>query len=120
MPHAIQIKSTFNQKEEKEIDSDDSDYDYHRSAYNVHELDEPSQLSVVADSSEVIIFLIEKQNMHLFPENVQKLLNDKLSSEFSVENPFSSEIVECIKDKFRDWEKFKINKFMQQLREQFN
>ena len=63
-------KSTFNQKEEKEIDSDDSDYDYHRSAYNVHELDEPSQLSVVADSSEVIIFLIKKQNMHLFPENV--------------------------------------------------
>ena len=57
-------KSTFNQKEEKERDSDDSDTDIYRSIKNVHELDEPSQLSVVADSSEVIIFLIEKQKLN--------------------------------------------------------
>ena len=68
---------------------------------------------MVADSSEVVIYLIEKSNLHLLPENVQKLLNEKLSHEFSVEKPFSTEIVDCIKDRFRDWEKFKIKKFMQ-------
>jgi len=50
--------------------------------------------------------------MHLFPENVQKLLNDKLSLEFSVENPFSDEIVESIKNRFKDWETFKIKRYM--------
>ena len=31
---------------------------------------EPSQLSVIADSSEVEVLLIDKNNMHLFPEDV--------------------------------------------------
>jgi hypothetical protein len=60
----------------------------------------------------VVIYLIDKANMHLFPENVQKLLNDKLSLEFSVENPFSDEIVESIKNRFKDWETFKIKRYM--------
>ena len=31
---------------------------------------EPSQLSVIADSAEVEVLLIDKANMHLFPEDV--------------------------------------------------
>ena len=113
-------KSHFCPKEESDEESEgsDSDSEKQKSVHKSHELNEPSQLSVVADSSEVVIYLIDKANMHLFPENVQKLLNDKLSQEFSVENPFPNEVVESIKNRFKDWDKFKIKKYMQQLREQ--
>ena len=43
------------------------------------QMHEPSLLSVVADSSEVEIVLIDKANIHLYSEEVQKLLNDRLS-----------------------------------------
>lgn len=46
--------------------------------------------------------------MHLFPEEVQKLLIERLSSSFSAERPYSDKVVNTIKDKFKEWDKYKI------------
>lgn len=67
------------------------------------EINEPSQLSVIADSAEVDIFLIDKSSIYTYPEDVQKLLNERLSQIFSVERPYDKEIVDAIKNKFREW-----------------
>lgn len=67
---------------------------------------------MIADSAEVEIFLIDKSNMHLYPEDVQKLLNERLSKIFSVERPYDTQIVDSIKNKFREWDKFKIEGFL--------
>ena len=75
---------------------------------------------MIADSAEVEIYLIDKSNMHLYPEDVQKLLNERLSTIFSVERPYDTHVVDSIKNKFREWDKFKIAGFVGQLREQFN
>jgi len=69
---------------------------------------EPSKLSVIADSAEVEVLLIDKQNMHLFPEDVQKVLNEGLSEAFSAERPYKSEVIDILKDKFKEWDQFKI------------
>ena len=46
--------------------------------------------------------------MHLFPEDVQKVLNERLSEAFSAERPYNSEVIDVIKDKFKEWDQFKI------------
>lgn len=46
--------------------------------------------------------------MHLFPEDVQKVLNARLSQVFSAERPYKSEVIDVIKDKFKEWDQFKI------------
>lgn len=81
---------------------------------------EPSQLSVIADSSEVEILLIDKNNMHLFPEDVQKVLNERLSQIFSAERPYEKDVVEGIRDKFREWDRYKIQAFLHQTKMQYN
>ena len=68
---------------------------------------EPSQLSVIADSAEVEVLLIDKANMHLFPEDVQDLLNDRLAVAFSPDRPYRENVMDEIKDKFRGWDRYK-------------
>jgi predicted ATP-binding protein involved in virulence len=50
------------------------------------------------------MLLIDKHNMHLYPEDVQKILNERLSSAFSAERPYSDEVVSYIKTKFKEWD----------------
>ena len=50
--------------------------------------------------------------MNLFPEEIQKLLNERLSDMFSAERPYSPDIVDYIKDKFKEWDKFKTQSFL--------
>jgi len=64
--------------------------------------------------------MIDKQSMQFFPEDVQKLLNDRLEKEFTAERPYEDVLVEAIKDKFKEWDRFKVNQFMRQVRSQFN
>ena len=78
---------------------------------------EPAQLSVLADSAEVEIYLIDKSNMHLYPEDVQKLLNERLFAAFSSERPFDKVIVDNIKDKFREWDKYRIKSYISRLQD---
>ena len=73
-------------------------------------------MSVIADSSEVEILLLDKGSMHLYPEDVQKLLNERLSVAFSVERPYDQFVIDTLKDKFREWDKFKITTFLNSLK----
>ena len=84
------------------------------------QLDEPSLLSVIAESAEVEIILIDKANMHLYSEDVQKLLNQKLSTIFEVDKPYPDKIIDKIKDKFRLWDQFKISTFIMHMQNNFN
>lgn len=65
-------------------------------------------MSVLADSADVELLLIDKTNMNLFPEDVQKLLNNRLSTIFSAERPFDPEILKFCQTKFKEWDNFKI------------
>lgn len=72
----------------------------------------PGDLAVIADSQEVEILLIDKKGSHLFPEDVQILLNEKLGAAFSPENPYGQEVMENIKNRFKEWDKFKTQTFL--------
>ena len=81
---------------------------------------EPSQLSVIADSAEVEVLLIDKANMHLFPEDVQDLLNDRLAVAFSADRPYRENVMDEIKDKFRGWDRYKIVSFFNAIKAQYD
>ena len=81
---------------------------------------EPSQLSVIADSAEVEVLLIDKANMHLFPEDVQDLLNDRLAVAFSPDRPYRENVMDEIKDKFRGWDRYKIVSFFNAIKAQYD
>jgi len=81
---------------------------------------EPSQLSVIADSAEVEVLLIDKANMHLFPEDVQDLLNDRLAVAFSPDRPYRESVMDEIKDKFRGWDRYKIVSFFNAIKAQYD
>jgi hypothetical protein len=81
---------------------------------------EPSQLSVIADSAEVEVLLIDKANMHLFPEDVQDLLNERLAVAFSPDRPYKENIMDEIKDKFRGWDRYRIVSFFNAIKAQYN
>ena len=71
---------------------------------------------MIADSSEVEVLLIPRNNMHLFPEEVQTLLSDRLAKEFAYEQPYSKEITQFIQEKFKEWDRFKIKSYLLQTR----
>ena len=75
---------------------------------------------MIADSAEVEVLLIEKEHMHLFPEEAQRMLNTRLAEAFDPERPYSDETVEAIKAKFKEWDHFKIYRFLSQLKIMFN
>ena len=56
--------------------------------------------------------LIDKNLMHLFPEDVQNLLNERLSNIFSPEKPYPTDILEYIQEKFKDWDRYKIKSYL--------
>ena len=51
---------------------------------------------------------------------MQKLLNERLSQIFSVERPYENEVVDAIKNKFREWDQYTISGYISQLRDQHN
>ena len=63
----------------------------------------PSQLSVVADSAEVEVLIMNRSWMSLFPEEVQQELIDKIKYVKDVERPYSDRIMSDQKQKFTRW-----------------
>lgn len=59
--------------------------------------------------------IIDKENMHLFPEEVQRVLQQRLATAFSPERPYTDKIVEAMKDKFKQWERYKVNQQVEHL-----
>lgn len=64
---------------------------------------------MIADSDEVEVLFIDKGNMALYPEDIQKMLSKRLDTAFNFDRPYPDNITEAIKDKFREWDRFKIN-----------
>lgn len=52
--------------------------------------------------------MIDQTQLSFLPDSLQKELYYKLENGFQAENPYPVKIVRKIKDKFREWEKFKI------------
>ena len=63
----------------------------------------PAQLSVVADSAEVEILIMEKNQMPLFPEDVQMEIVAELRRAPNVERPFSDESMASQEVNFDKW-----------------
>jgi hypothetical protein len=46
--------------------------------------------------------------MSFFPEHVQKDIYSRLEKAFHPDNPYSTHVIEKIKDKFHEWEQYKL------------
>lgn len=52
--------------------------------------------------------MMERSQMSFFPEHVQKSIYARLERSFQAESPYEARIIERIKDKFHEWERFKL------------
>lgn len=52
--------------------------------------------------------MMERSQMSFFPENVQKDIYARIEKAFQPECPFGPRIIERVKDKFNEWERFKL------------
>jgi hypothetical protein len=66
------------------------------------------------------MFVIEKQHLQFFPEYVQKEILKKLAKAFEPDRPYSYINVEKIKNKFREWDMFKVQTANQHLKYAYN
>jgi hypothetical protein len=57
--------------------------------------------------------------MSFFPENVQKDIYSRLEKAFHPDNPYSTHIIEKIKDKFHEWEQYKLETVGDIVRRQY-
>ena len=60
---------------------------------------------MVADSAEVEILIMEKNQMSLFPEDVQMEVVQELRRAPNVERPFSDKVMNSQQFKFNEWYK---------------
>ena len=63
----------------------------------------PSQLSVVADSAEVEVLIMDRSQMPFFPEDVQREIIGKVRHVQNVERPYSDRVMKDQKQKFNTW-----------------
>ncbi|CDW85001.1 camp-dependent protein kinase regulatory subunit [Stylonychia lemnae] len=92
----------------------DSDYDGEQSQTSFMKqsklaiTEDQSHLSVIADSSEVELLIMDRTQLSFFQEKVQKEIYHRIEKAFQPDQPYESAVVEKIKDKFREWEKYKL------------
>ena len=70
-----------------------------------------SMLTVMADSAEVEILLMDRNNWSFFPENVQKDLVSKLKRKVSIERPYEPDYLEFKKHLSEKWDKDKMKNY---------
>jgi len=51
---------------------------------------------------------MDRGQMSLFPEHVQKVIYTRIEKAFMHECPYPAKIIERIKDKFQEWERYKL------------
>jgi len=61
-------------------------------------------LTVLADSAEVEVLIMDKTNWSFFPENIQKEILTKLQRKISVERPYAEDFLEFVKELFTQWD----------------
>lgn len=52
--------------------------------------------------------MMERGQMSFFPEHVQKEIYARIEHAFQPEQPFNARIIERVKDKFNEWERYKL------------
>lgn len=52
--------------------------------------------------------MMERSQMSFFPEHVQKEIYARIERAFQPEQPFPVRTIERVKDKFSEWERFKL------------
>jgi len=58
--------------------------------------------------------------MSFFAEDVQKEIYSRLEKAFHPDNPYSTQVIEKIKDKFQEWESFKLETVGTLLKQQYD
>lgn len=62
----------------------------------------------IADSSEVELLIMDRTQLSYFQDHIQKEIYQRIEKAFQPDAPYEGKIVEKIKDKFREWEKYKL------------
>eukprot|EP00347_Sterkiella_histriomuscorum_P024525 403330805 len=62
----------------------------------------------IADSSEVELLIMDRTQLSYFQEKIQKEIYHRIEKAFQPDQPYEGTVVEKIKDKFREWEKYKL------------
>eukprot|EP00347_Sterkiella_histriomuscorum_P011112 403373711 len=75
-----------------------------------------SMLSVIANSASVEVYLIDQQLLDFFPEHTQKMFWNKLMHVFEPDRPYMLKNVQKIKDKFREWDVYKIKSYQDRMK----
>ena len=52
--------------------------------------------------------MMERSQMSFFPEEVQKEIYNRIEKSFQPECPYPAKIIEKVKDKFNEWERYKL------------
>lgn len=52
---------------------------------------------------------MDKSHITFFPENIQKQILARIEKAFMHESPYPVNVIERIKDKFQEWERYKID-----------
>lgn len=51
---------------------------------------------------------MDRTQLSFFPEKIQKEIYHRIESAFQPDKPYEMTVVQKIKDKFREWEKYKL------------
>ena len=88
---------------QSDSDTDDSSFKPKKLIHGSHSPKDPktSLLSIISDSSEVEVILIERSHLTFFPDYVQKDIYRLLETAFEADRPYLIKDVEKIKSKFR-------------------
>lgn len=76
-------------------------------------------LSVIADSGSVEVYILDKHDMSLLPDNVLKKIFDKISQLKEPDRPLHESKIEEVKKKMMKWEQFKIKSVEKIMQERF-
>jgi hypothetical protein len=79
----------------------------------------PSMLTVIADSAEVEVIIIDKQNWSFFPEVIQKDIQISLEQKTSVESPFTHDYHDFVKDLFKQWDNDKLQFYVNGIKDAY-
>jgi hypothetical protein len=85
----------------------------------IEQNDRNSMLSVIANSDEVEAYIVDQALMDFFPEHIQKQLCSKLIDCFEADRPYMLKNVQKIKDKFREWDVYKVKMVQEKLIDQW-
>lgn len=62
---------------------------------------------------------MDRSQMSFFPENVQKDIYARIEQAFHPECPYGPKIIEMVKNKFHEWERFKLQTVSGLLKDAF-